>query len=63
MTRTIGFVGAGNMAEAMLRGLLRGEDFAAAHVSASGPRLERVQELREKYGINATTDNHVPASA
>jgi pyrroline-5-carboxylate reductase len=63
MTRTIGFVGAGNMAEAMLRGLLRGEDFAAAHVSASGPRMERVQELREKYGINATTDNHVPASA
>ncbi len=61
--RTIGFVGAGNMAEAMLRGLLRGEDFAAANVSASGPRLERVQELREKYGINATTDNHVPASA
>lgn len=62
-TRTIGFVGAGNMAEAMLRGLLRGEDFAPAQVSASGPRQERVQELRDKYGINATTDNHVPASA
>ena len=63
MTRTIGFVGAGNMAEAMLRGLLRGEDFAPGQVSASGPRQERVHELREKYGINATTDNHVPASA
>lgn len=61
--RTIGFVGAGNMAEAMLRGLLRGEDFAPAQISASGPRQERVQELRDKYGINATTDNHVPASA
>jgi pyrroline-5-carboxylate reductase len=63
MTRTIGFVGAGNMAEAMLRGLLRGNDFAAAQISASGPRGERVAELREKYAINATTDNHVPASA
>jgi pyrroline-5-carboxylate reductase len=63
MSRTIGFIGAGNMAEAMLRGLLRGQDFAAGQVSASGPREERVRELREKYSINATTDNHVPASA
>ncbi len=62
-TRTIGFVGAGNMAEAMLRGLLRGQDFAPAQISASAPRRERVQELGEKYGIQATTDNHVPASA
>jgi pyrroline-5-carboxylate reductase len=61
--RTIGFVGAGNMAEAMLRGLLRGNDFAPAQISASGPRRERVEELREKYGIDATTDNHKPASA
>jgi len=63
MTRTIGFVGAGNMAEAMLRGLLRGDDFPPSQISASGPRRERVEELREKYGINATTDNRVPASA
>ena len=63
MTRTIGFVGAGNMAEAMLRGLLRGNDFTPAQISASGPRRERVEELREKYGIDATTDNHKPAAA
>ena len=62
-SRTIGFIGAGNMAEAMLRGLLRGNDFAPAQISASGPRRERVDELREKYGIDATTDNHKPASA
>jgi len=61
--RTIGFVGAGNMAEAMIRGLLRGNDFAAAQILASGPREERMHELRDAYGINATTDNHVPASA
>lgn len=61
--RTIGFVGAGNMAEAMIRGLLRGKDFAAESVSASGPREERAAELREKYGIAATTDNKVPAGA
>ncbi|HEX6096148.1 MAG TPA: pyrroline-5-carboxylate reductase [Thermoanaerobaculia bacterium] len=59
--RTIGFIGAGNMAEAMIRGLLRGNDFAPEQVSASGPRAERARELREKYGIDATTDNKTPA--
>jgi pyrroline-5-carboxylate reductase len=61
--RTIGFIGAGNMAEAMIRGLLRGNDFAPGQISASGPREERMNELRETYGIQATTDNFVPAAA
>src|ERR1044071_5410273 len=63
ISKTIGFVGAGNMAEAMIRGLLRGGDFVAESVSASGPREERMRELREKYSINATTDNKVPAAS
>lgn len=63
MTRTISFIGAGNMAEAMIRGLLRGNDFAAAEVTASGPRGERVEELAAKYGINGTTDNKAAAGA
>lgn len=63
MTRTIGFIGAGNMAEAMIRGLLRGQDFDAKGISASGPRQERMRELRESYGIDATTDNAKPAKA
>lgn len=63
MTRTIGFIGAGNMAEAMIRGLLRGNDFAPGQISASGPRAERVGELATSYGIAATTDNKVPAAA
>ena len=61
--RTIGFIGAGNMAEAMIRGLLRGRDFDAKSISASGPRDERMRELRESYGIDATTDNTRPAMA
>ena len=63
IARTIGFIGAGNMAEAMIRGLLRVEDFAPAQIIASGPREDRVAELREKYGIRATTDNKAPAAA
>lgn len=63
MTRTIGFIGAGNMAEAMIRGLLRGHDFDAKAISASGPREERMRELRDGYGIDASTDNVRPAQA
>ena len=62
MTRTIGFIGAGNMAEAMIRGLLRGQDFAPGQIAASAPRHERIAELREKYGIEATSDNKRPAT-
>ena len=61
-SRSIGFIGAGNMAEAMIRGLLRGT-FEAGRISASGPREERMRELREKYGIDAVSDNRAPAAA
>jgi pyrroline-5-carboxylate reductase len=61
--KTIGFIGAGNMAEAMIRGLLRGEDFSPGRVFASGPRAERMRELREAYGIETSTDNKVAAGA
>jgi pyrroline-5-carboxylate reductase len=61
--KTIGFIGAGNMAEAMIRGLLRGQDFDASTIFASGPREERMRELREKYAIDASTDNLRPAAA
>src|SRR5437762_6839085 len=59
--KTIGFVGAGNMAEAMIRGLLRGKVFAPGQVIASAPREERRRELAETYGINATADNREAA--
>lgn len=61
--RTIGFIGAGNMGEAMIRGLLRGHDFTPEQISASGPREERMCELAAGYGIGTTTDNRVPARA
>lgn len=61
--KTIGFIGAGNMAEAMIRGLLRNGDFAVAQIAASGPREERMHELRDAYGIYATIDNKVPAAS
>jgi pyrroline-5-carboxylate reductase len=54
--QTIGFLGAGNMAEALARGLLR-SGVAPARILASGPRQERMDELTLRYGIRTMTDN------
>ena len=60
--KSIGFVGAGNMAEAMIRGLLRGKVFAPGQVTASAPREERRRELSEKYSIHMTQENREAAA-
>jgi len=55
--KTIGFLGAGNMAEAMLRGLVRGGHVPAERIIASGPRAERLDELARVYGVAVTRSN------
>ncbi len=59
----IGFVGAGNMAEALVRGLVRGGHIAADRIIASGPRQERLDELVRAYGIAVALDNRAVARA
>jgi pyrroline-5-carboxylate reductase len=56
-SQTIGFIGAGNMAEALIRGLVRGGHVPATRITASGPRRERLDELAWSYGVAITTDN------
>jgi pyrroline-5-carboxylate reductase len=60
---SIGFIGAGNMAEALIRGLVRGGHVPAERITASGPRQERLDELATRYGIATTTDNRALARA
>jgi pyrroline-5-carboxylate reductase len=60
---SLSFIGAGNMAEAMIRGLLRGNVFAPGDVVASGPRAERMRELADAYGIRTTTNNREAAAS
>ena len=55
--KTIGFLGAGNMAEALIRGLVRGGHVPAGRIIASGPRRERLDELAGAYGIETTSSN------
>jgi pyrroline-5-carboxylate reductase len=54
---SIGFVGAGNMAEALIGGLLRAGQTQASQIVASAPRKERRDELHAEYGIEVTADN------
>lgn len=55
--QTIRIIGPGAMAEAIIGGLLREHITTPTHIHVSGPRLERVEELRERYGIRPFTDN------
>ena len=57
LSQHVGFIGAGNMAEAMIKGLLGAGVVAAKQVSASEPRRERLDELKQRYGIHATAHN------
>ena len=61
--KSISFIGAGNMAEAMIRGLLRKQVFAPERITASAPREERRRELEEKFAIRTTADNREAARA
>ncbi len=57
LDKIIGFLGAGNMAEALIRGLVLGGVVPATSIIASAPRSERQDELRAAYGIITTADN------
>jgi pyrroline-5-carboxylate reductase len=54
---TIGFIGAGNMAEALIRGLVKGGHVPATRIAASAPRQERRDELKTAYGIDVSASN------
>jgi pyrroline-5-carboxylate reductase len=57
-TRRLGFLGAGNMAGALIKGLLHGEVLPAGQIIASDVKEERLEQLRSAHGIKTTTDNH-----
>ncbi len=60
--KTIGFIGSGVMAEAMIKGLIGRDLISADQVIAADPRPERGEELSGRYGLRATTDNAAVAA-
>ncbi len=56
-TSSIGVVGVGVMAEAMIAGLLHQGLVRSSQVVCSHPRMERVRELEERFGVRVLVDN------
>ncbi len=54
---TVGFIGVGNMAEALIRGLIGAHVAAADQIVGSEPRADRGAEMTRLYGIRTTADN------
>ena len=53
----ISFIGSGNMAEAMIKGLLSKALIDKSCLIASDPLPERGRTLQERYGLRSTVDN------
>ena len=56
-TKRIGLLGAGNMAGALIRGLLASKTVGVDQIRASDLRRDRLDELHETYGITVCADN------
>jgi len=55
--KRVGFLGAGNMGEAMIRGLLEAGRVDAGSIAAADPRAEHLGEIAKRYGIRAVAKN------
>jgi len=55
--QTIAFLGAGNMAEALVKGLLRAGVATPDEILCTDRRHERGPELQKRYGVRFTTSN------
>jgi pyrroline-5-carboxylate reductase len=61
--KKIAFLGAGNMAEALIKGLLRAQTSRVEDLLATVRRPERATELESRYGLRVGTDNVAAAAA
>ena len=55
--RKIGLLGAGNMAGALIRGLLGSKTLRPEQIRASDPRADQLAQLETSYGIETHADN------
>jgi len=57
LTKTIAFIGAGNMGEALIRGLLDRQTVTPSQIVVADISEERLEYFEGKFGIRVTTDN------
>lgn len=57
MNMKIGFIGCGNMAQGMIKGIIESNIINSEYIYASDPSKEILTMMQEKYGINISTEN------
>ncbi|ERI92635.1 pyrroline-5-carboxylate reductase [Clostridiales bacterium oral taxon 876 str. F0540] len=62
MNKKIGFIGCGNMAQAMIGGMVKSEVVSKDSIIGSNSGDKNLNLTREKYGIQTTKDNKEVAS-
>ncbi|MBW1800829.1 MAG: pyrroline-5-carboxylate reductase [Deltaproteobacteria bacterium] len=53
----VGFIGAGNMATALVKGLVKSGLYPPEHIRASDISREKLEQIREQFGLNIYTSN------
>lgn len=61
-TDTIGFIGAGKMAAAIMKGLLKSKIYDAKHIIASEPNLDSAHKTEKELGIKMVHNNREAAA-
>lgn len=56
-SKKVGFIGSGNMGEALIRGLITSGSAAPENMICSDVRENRLEFLKKKFGIRTTTSN------
>lgn len=56
--KTVGFIGSGNMGEALISGLLVSGQSRPERIICSDVRQDRLDEIQSRFGIQVTTDNN-----
>src|SRR6185437_2551452 len=57
-TKRLGFLGAGNMAGALIKGILHAKVLPPERILVSDVKPERLAQLHQAHGIRTTQDNH-----
>ena len=55
--KRVAFLGAGNMGEALIKGLTQSGLVPAGSITAADPRADHLGQVAKRYGIRAVTDN------
>jgi pyrroline-5-carboxylate reductase len=63
LDKTVAFLGAGNMAGALIKGLLASGVLAPEQVICTDVRKPRLEELKQKHGVRVMTSNEEAARA